>query len=358
MPAVRALLVAVGAMLAAGCASPPPVPSGTDATPLALATVGQRGYADRRGRFREIYCAVLEARAAEVPDHRPCDDALTRVGAEPPGTGHPVALGPSQRRLIAALVPGLGWDCIAEWLKPESSVRDHLVRQGYELVMVPVDALSSSSRNARRIRDAVMGMALRDGERRLVLIGYSKGAPDLMEALVAYPEIRGRVAAAVSLAGAVGGSPLANDADQFHAELLRHFPGAVCDAGDGGGVHDLRPSVRRAWLARNPLPADVRYYSLVAYPRPERISAILQPSYAKLGRVDGRNDGQVIFYDQVIPGSTLAAYLDADHWAIAVPVARTHATVASLLVTQNAYPREALLEALLRFVEEDLAKPR
>jgi hypothetical protein len=26
-------------------------------------------------------------------------------------------------------------------------------------------------------------------------------------------------------------------------------------------------------------------------------------------------------------------------------------------VTQNAYPREALVEAILRFVEEDLAEP-
>jgi hypothetical protein len=358
MPMLRIPMSVAGTMLAAACAGPPLIPFGTDATPLTLATVTQTGGADQRGRFREIYCAVLEARAAEVPDHRSCDDALTRVGAEPPGSGQPVELGPSRRGLVAALVPGLGWDCIVGWLKPESDVRDHLTRYGYGFRLVPVDALSSSGRNARRIRDAVMAGAPAEGERRLVLVGYSKGVPDLMEALIAYPEIRGRVAAVVSLAGAVGGSPLANDAEQFQAELLRHFPGAACDAGDGRGVADLRPDVRRAWLARNPLPADVRYYSLVAYPRPERISAILQPSYTKLSRVDGRNDSQVIFYDQVIPGSTLAAYLDADHWAIAVPVARTHATLASLFVTRNAYPREALLEAVLRFVEEDLAPPR
>jgi hypothetical protein len=48
-------------------------------------------------------------------------------------------------------------------------------------------------------------------------------------------------------------------------------------------------------------------------------------------------------------------YLDADHWAIAVPIGRTHTIISTLFVTQNAYPREALPEALLRFVEEDLA---
>ena len=48
-------------------------------------------------------------------------------------------------------------------------------------------------------------------------------------------------------------------------------------------------------------------------------------------------------------------YVNADHWALAVPLSRTHPALASLLVTQNAYPREALMEALLRFIEEDLA---
>ena len=45
----------------------------------------------------------------------------------------------------------------------------------------------------------------------------------------------------------------------------------------------------------------------------------------------------------------------SDHWAVAVPVSRSHPSIAKTLVDKNDYPREALLEALLRFVEEDLA---
>ena len=63
------------------------------------------------------------------------------------------------------------------------------------------------------------------GAPRLVLVGYSKGISDILDAVVAYPEIRSRVAAVVSVAGAVGGSPLANDAEQYQADLLRYFPG-------------------------------------------------------------------------------------------------------------------------------------
>jgi len=350
-----ASLTAVGLLALAGCTGSPLVPFSTDAPPLVLAPVAQAGVTDQRGRFREIYCAVLQARAAEIPDHRPCDDALTRLGSEPAGSGQPVPLAASSRRLVAAVIPGIGWDCIAKWLQAPGTTDQHVRKYGYELRSIRVDALSGIGKNARQIRDAVMAMDLGPGAPRLVLIGYSKGTPDALEAIVSYPEIRPRVAAVVSVAGAVGGSPLANDAEQYQADLMRHFPGSTCDSGDGGGVASLRTDVRRNWLARNPLPRDVPTYSVVTLPQPERISSILRKSADKLSMIDGRNDSQVIFYDQVIPGSTLVGYLNADHWAIAVPIARTHDTIGSLFVTQNAYPREALMEAVLRFVEEDLA---
>jgi pimeloyl-ACP methyl ester carboxylesterase len=350
-----ATLVAMGLVALAGCTGSPLVPFSTDTPAMVLAPVAQAGVPDQRGRFREIYCAVLQARAGEVPDHRPCDEALTRLDGEPAASGQPVTLGASNRRLVAAVIPGIGWDCIAKWLQAPGTTDQHLRKYGYELRAMRVDALSGTSKNARQIRDAVMAMDLGSGAPRLVLVGYSKGTPDALEAIVTYPEIRPRVAAVISIAGAVGGSALANQAEQYQADLMRHFPGSTCDSGDGGGVASLRTDVRRTWLARNPLPREVPTYSVVTLPQPERISSILRKSADKLSMIDGRNDSQVIFYDQVIPGSSLVGYLNADHWAIAVPIARTHDTIGSLFVTQNAYPREALMEAVLRFVEEDLA---
>ena len=338
-----------------GCASKPLLPYSVESPPLVLLPVNDAGVEDKRGRFREIYCAVLEAHGHDLPDYRACDDALTRVGAEPGGSGRPVDLGSSQRHLIAMAVPGIGYDCIAPWLAPAGTVAGDLHKYGYDFTFIKVDALSSTARNARQIRDTIMARDTGAGQPRLVLVGYSKGAPDVLEAIVTYPEIRSRVAAVVSAAGAVGGSPLANDAEQYQADLFRHFPDATCNSGDGGGVDSLRPRTRKAWLAQNPLPAGIRYYSLVTLPHPERISSILRSSYDKLSHIDGRNDSQMIFYDEVIPGSVLVGYVNADHWALALPIARTHPTIGSLFVTQNAYPREALAEAILRFVEEDLA---
>ena len=347
------LLAATAAATLAGCATPL-VPYTADTPPLVLMPASLAGVSDQRGRFREVFCAVLEAGKGQLADHRNCDDALTRVGAEPPGMGRPVDLGTPRRRLVAMIVPGIGWDCFAKWLDP-GEVEAHLRKVGFEVAPVQVDSLSSSRNNARQIRDAIMALPMEPDSARIVLIGYSKGAVDVLEAIVRYPEIRGRVAAVVSTGGSIGGSPLANDAEQGMANLLQYFPESTCTPGDGGGVESLRPGPRRAWLAANPLPAGLRYYSVVTYPQPERISSVLMPSYRRLAQIDGRNDSQMVFYDQVIPGSQLLAYANADHWALAVPIARTHATIGSLFVTQNAYPREALAEAVMRYVEEDLS---
>lgn len=347
--------VMLALLLLSACASSPLVPYSTDTPPLVLAPAAQAGVKDQRARFREIFCAVLEARGTSLPDYRPCDQALARVGAEAAGAGRPVNLDPSQRGLRAVLVPGFGYDCFEKWLELPGTVIEHLRGQGFELSVLKVEGLSGTASNARIIRDSIMAMPAHAGPPRIVLVGYSKGSVDILDALATYPELRTRVAAFVSVAGAIGGSPLANDSEQGTAELLMNVPGATCTPGDRGAVASMRPDVRQRWLADNALPKGVRYYSLVTFPQPDRISSILKSSYEKLGQVDARNDSQVIFYDQVIPGSALVGYLDADHWAVAVPLARNHTTIAALFVTQNEYPREALGEAVLRFVEEDLA---
>lgn len=355
---LRRLPLPIAALLAAlslaGCSSSPLIPSSADTTPLVLVPIAQAGVVDARARFREIFCEVLEQGKASLPDYRRCDEALRRVGAEEEGTGRAVTLGPSRHRLVAVVVPGIGWDCFSNWLSPKGSVAEHLRQIGFDQVTLQVDGLSSSANNARQIRDAIMQMDQPGDAPRIVLIGYSKGAPDILEAVTAYPEIRSRVAAVVSAAGAIGGSALANDASQSQLDLLRHWPGSECTAGDAGGLDSLRPEPRKAWLATHPLPEGLHYYSLVTFPEPERISAVLKPSYNKLGQIDGRNDSQVIFYDQIIPGSTLVGYINADHWALAVPIGRSHPTLRKTFVNHNDYPREALLEAMLRLIEEDL----
>jgi hypothetical protein len=357
MPQLRywiIVLLATGGLVA--CSSKPLVPYATDTPPLVLVPTSYAGVEDGRARFREIFCAVLELRANDLPDYRPCEEALTRLGAEPAGSGAPVYTGPSRTDLMIGVVPGVGWECIEGWLNSDEIARSHIGDLGFKAFRIRVDGLSGTENNARQIRDAILALPPEDKDRPLVLIGYSKGAPDILQAIVSYPGLRERVVAVISAAGSIGGSPLAIPAEQKDLGIMKHVPKSECTAGDGGAIESLRPATRQAWLASNPLPRDLKYYSLVTLPEPERISSVMGKTYKRLAQIDPRNDGQVLFYDQVIPNSTLLAYINADHWALAVPIARSHSFIGSTLVDKNDYPREALLEATLRFVEEDLAK--
>ena len=72
----------------------------------------------------------------------------------------------------------------------KGTVAAHVRQFGYDQVALKVDALSSSDNNARQIRDAIVAMEPESDEANIVLIGFSKGAPDILQALVSYPEIR------------------------------------------------------------------------------------------------------------------------------------------------------------------------
>jgi hypothetical protein len=135
-----AMMVACAALLLGACATKPLLPYSADTPPLVLVPASQAGVRDMRGHFREIYCAVLEAHGTALPDYRPCDDALTRVGAEPPGTGKPVDLKPSQRHLLAAVVSGIGYDCFRPWLNTQGTVVANLRQSGYDGMLIDVDA--------------------------------------------------------------------------------------------------------------------------------------------------------------------------------------------------------------------------
>jgi hypothetical protein len=163
---------------------------------------------------------------------------------------------------------------------------------------------------------------------RLILLGYSKGATDILHFLVDYPEHAKKVTAVLSGAGVINGTSLADKFADTYENWFQNTPIKACEPGDGGVLKSLKRSVQFPWLAVNPLPQNVRYFSIAAFTARENVQAGLLFTYDLLRKIDPRNDGQVIFYDQIIPGASPLGYINLDHWAIAVPVKEKTATSA------------------------------
>ncbi|MBI2204313.1 MAG: hypothetical protein HYU41_10740 [Candidatus Rokubacteria bacterium] len=322
--------------------------------PAIQASLAANGTADGRARFREIFCAVEAARRGSAPAE--CDRLVLRLPGETSPAGGPVDLSAPRRPTRVIVVPGLYNECVKNLVTPFSDALPELERQGYRTQVLWVNGTSSTAHNARQIRDAVRAVPPED---TIILVGHSKGVPDSLEALATYPEVGERVGALVSVAGSVGGSPLGDDPGALYGALLRLVEWR-CKGGDGGGRDSLKRRERAGFvsdaLARGALPARVAYVSVVALADPERMAALLKPGYRRLAKIDPSNDGQVLASDAIVPLGTLAGYVRADHWAIALPFSSTSPVLAATLIRHNAFPRAILLEALVRMATEEMSR--
>lgn len=343
-----ALLLAV---LVGGCAKDPILTYESPAPAQALGTIEAAGIEDGRARFRQLFCRSFAAVGAPEGGKPACSDYLHRLVDEPAGgaqpTGAPLALA-SVRFIV---VPGFMGDAAPSGMRALGTGIDRLAAKGYRIEYIKVSGGGGGGYNAEQIAAFFRDRSFSEQD-KLVLVGYSKGTIDILHFLVDHPELARHVDALVSYAGAVNGSALAEVFPQILIDTAIVLGGS--DPGDSAGFHALKPSVQMSWLAANPLPTHIKYFSLVSYTDRENVSGVLTDGYDRLSQINPKNDGQLIFYDQVLPRSTLLGYANADHWAIALAFSEKSPTMASTVVTRNVFPREALLEAVLLYVREKL----
>lgn len=348
MPKLLSLLLAAGLVLFASSART------QDSLPAAiLAPVAYAGVTDAREEFGRILCAVNERDGANYPDARRCEDILSPLGAAPASP----RIEPREACCYTLVfVPGILGECVAHLATPFSDSYERLRAKGHAVHVVPVKGRASSARNAAIIADYLAQREASLGD--VIIVGYSKGVSDTLEALVAGAEtgwVR-KVKALVSVAGVVSGSPIADKFAGLYDALIARLRWKTCAPDDGGGVDSLARPVRLQFLAANRLPQHIKYYSLVALPR-SGVNPLLVAFHKALDRY-GPNDGQMVFHDAVIPGSYLLGYLNGDHWAVALPFNRSSSIEAAPLRIENAFPREVLIDAILQSVAGTLDPPR
>lgn len=344
-PDIRVCALAIAANVAlSACVSMPTADELRRAPSPHLAADAPDGIVDGRSEFRAHFCKALEEQSADAEASVPCEFWLHRLDDEPAALVAPARRPQSPMQVL--LVSGAFSECFGKYARPFESAVVPLRSRGYRIDTIMVGGRSGTEHNARQIAEYLEGWPVWP-DTPLVLIGYSKGTSDILQFLVDFPEAAQQVAAVVSVAGSVGGSPLAETFDGLYEFLFSHLPLGHCPPGDGEVVHSLRPDVRDEWLRKNELPAHVDYYSLAAFTTHERVARTLVPAWETLLDYDRRNDGQLLASDALIPGSTLLAYLDADHWAVALDIEDDSPLLAHRDVDAQ-FPHLALLEAILQ----------
>lgn len=296
--------------------------------------------------FAALFCSVLRESNPDGGNWGSCSQYV--AGA---ADVEKAALGalPSNYRIV--IVPGFLSSCFAD--TPAFQKGQQVLRQkyGFAVDMIPVPN-DPSTENAKVIAQYIREHAKDDG-RKFILIGYSKGGPDVYEALATEKDIAQHVAAFVTVAGAVGGSIIADALPSQADKWIRQFNLTGCKGDMDAGFKSLKRSVRHAFLSSYPQ-TGVPTYSIVAQSDLENTSKSLAETWRLLATYAPFEDGQLLKEDAVLPDAKYLGAAKADHFAIALPFEDSTDQALRSGMDKNHFPRAALLETIVRYVTRDL----
>ena len=301
---------------------------------------------DMRAEFRNIFCSrlTIEVNCSNILLHLPDEPIEDNYRLQSDVNSGAASMLPARYRL--AFVPGLFAGCIVPTILPFIDVVDKLRSDGFDARILSVEARASSEHNGDLIAQQLL--TANPDPRPWIIFGYSKGLPDILEALIRNPTMGRNIAAVVSYAGAVGGSMLADDTSNVAAHLLDYVPLPGCDIGDGSSIHSLRRDVRKLWWKVNHKRLNVQFFSLVATAQPHRVSLPLRNSFAKLSKFAPQNDGQLVAEDAIVPGGALLGFINADHWAMAMPLSKQLPIAGAMFIDD--LPRADLVMASIQVI--------
>jgi hypothetical protein len=301
-------------------------------------------------KFAGLFCSVLRQHNPDTGDWGTCSNYLETPGKED------LELPPLPTKYRLLIVPGILSSCASN--APAFDEGQKYLREKYgmsvDLLGVPNN---SCEENAHMI-----GAYLRDHQkadpRKFIVLGYSKGAPDLQVTLAEEDGAAAAVAAFITVAGASGGSPIADTLpEQINGWVAKYQNMGKCEGDLSTGFKSLKREARQAFLASYPDPV-VPTYSIVAVAGKDNTSSALLTAQQLLSVFDATNDAQLTKWDAIVPGAKFLGTARADHLAVALPFDKISDGELQKMMNHSRYPRAALLEALVRFVVADLESAR
>lgn len=305
---------------------------------------------DFSAAFSSAFCSVLQGENPDGGDWGSCSNYLN-APADVPDEKFAGIGDAALAKYRVLVIPGVLSSCQANTQAFQDGQK-HLQEKHGMTVEFLQTANDTSSNNGAKIA-AYLRQKMAGDSRKYIIVSYSKGSPDVQEALANDAQARSAVAAHVTVAGAIGGSPIAETMPaiaQRYAGLLKL---GTCDGNVADAFKSLRQDVRKQFLQDHPDPL-VPSYSLAAVSDETTTSKMLLEAWKLLTAYDPRTDSQLLQPDAVIPGGNFLGTLHADHLAVALNYENVAEQSIKAFANHNHYPRVALFEAAVRFAAESL----
>jgi hypothetical protein len=302
---------------------------------------------DLSAGFAEAFCSVLTNEKPDGGEWGPCTNYFhaeaTSIRSLPLGTM------PTNYRVL--VIPGVLSSCQANTQAFAEGQKHLKEKHGMTVDFLQMPD-ASSTENGQQIADYLKN-AMASDSRKYIVVAYSKGAPDVQEALANDPQAQSAVAAFITVAGAVGGSPIAETMPSIVERYTSTLKLGTCQGDVAQAFKSLRQDVRRQFNADHPDPL-VPSFSLAAVSDSSTTSKMLLQAWKLLTAYDLRTDSQLLQEDALIPGGNFLGVLRADHLAAALDYeSASDATIRSA-ADHNHYPRVALFEAAVRFAIDSI----
>src|SRR5437016_5178178 len=135
--------------------------------------------------------------------------------------------------------------------------------------------------------------------------------------------------------------------------MVRPFGGVERDLAQAGVDVYYLPVAGRGTSAANAERLARQMAALPDDPRPHRSRPFTACTDHRLASIDPLNDGMLFWYDQIVPGSHLLGFVNADHFAI-VQSTRHDLPIMGVLFRDDHVPRTLLVEAAIEVVDNVL----
>ena len=306
--------------------------------------------------FAQFFCATLQNENPDGGSWGPCSNYIQMPEASAPSSDSNKSPNASQQLLSyrVLVVPGVLSSCQANTQAFADGQRHLREKHGMTVEFLQMPNATSTANGdliAKYLRNAMAS-----DSRKYVIVAYSKGAPDVQEALASDLEAKSAVAAFVTVAGAVGGSPIAETMPSIVERYTSTLKLGSCDGDVAKAFESLRQDVRRQFNADNPVPL-VPSFSLAAVSDKTTTSKMLLQAWMLLTAYDTRTDSQLLQQDAVLPGGNVLGVLRADHLAVALNYETSTESTIRSAADHNHFPRVALFESAVRFALASIGLP-